>query len=119
MELQSPLFLILASAICVAACCTCLYVVLTRSARESRLIAQVEALEMSREHAKLEITGIAERCHEILDRTESKRRRFAAQEARQNAGGEEGDEPPVTALQDRPAVIRAVRARLRARGIQA
>lgn len=51
----------------------------------ARWETEVNLFEATRERWSAEFSGIAERCDEMLDRTESKRRRVAATESRQNA----------------------------------
>ncbi len=104
-------------AICVLACCTCLYVVLTRSARESALIGRLETLERDRANFELDKSNLVERCEEILDRSEHKRRRAAAVEARERAAEDPAGAAAGPAGGTRADQLRLVRARLNARGL--
>lgn len=106
---------IVALALAVAVACTCLFLVGTRDSRLRDLREQLRSLEADRASVKLELQGLVEQCEEILARTESKRRRFAAQEHRERA---ESDATEDTRPATRADQLRIVRENLARRGIR-
>lgn len=79
---------------------------------ESRWQSEVNLFSATRDSWSQEFSAIGERCEELLDRTESKRRRFAAAESRQNAATAVAEPVPQT----REDILAATRARLRGVG---
>lgn len=77
----------------------------------ARWESETKLFEATRERWASEFAGIAERCDELLDRTESKRRRIAATESRANAGAGAGEAAPEGGTREQ--VIESARARLR------
>lgn len=73
---------------------------------EARYASEVELFKAERTRWQGEFAGIAERCEEILDRAESKRKRVAAQNSRNLA-------PEPSQPQTRAEIIEAARSRMR------
>jgi len=70
---------------------------------------EIDIFAATRERWTQEFAGIAERCDETLDRTESKRRRIAASESRAGGGAPNGD--PWTGMTREQIITTARRAR--------
>jgi len=72
---------------------------------------EVALFEATRERWGAEFAAIADRCDELLDRTESKRRRFAAAESKQNAAHPANEQVDPYAGLDRNGIIDLARRR--------
>ena len=80
------------------------------------LVARVDKLELERPAFMTELEAIAERCHDILDVSESKRGRAAASLSRARKKEEQQDEAETLYATDRERQKAEVRALLRAQG---
>lgn len=76
---------------------------------------EAKLFEATRDRWTAEFQGIAERCDEILDRTESKRRRIAASTSRANGGSSPQAEADPFAGRTREEIIDAGRRMVRGR----